>query len=333
MSRRLPPLNALRAFEAAARHMSFTRAAAELNVTQAAISHQMKALEEYLGVPLFRRLNRALRLTDAGQTLFPAVRDALDQMTGAAMRLRASEATGTLTVSTLPSFAVKWLVPRMSHFLDRHRDIDLRISAKEHLVDFARDGIDVAIRFGGGTWPGVRADWIADEALTPVCSPSLAETLRSPADLAHATLLHEDMLPLGSFPTWQHWLAEAGVEGVDASRGPRFSHTHLMLQAAMDGRGVALGQWVLIGDDLVSGRLVAPFAVRVPTGFAYYVCCPPAAAERAKVKAFREWVIAEAGAGAGAAAADSAADSTADPTADPTTACAPTTPRRAAGGG
>ena len=195
----IPSLNSLRAFEAVARNGSYRRAAAELNVTQAAISHQMKTLEEHLGVPLFRRLNRALLLTDAGQTLFPAVRDALDQMTDAAMRLRASEAGGTLTVSTLPSFAVKWLVPRMSHFLDRHRDIDLRISAKEHLVDFARDGIDVAIRFGGGAWPGVRADWIADEALTPVCSPSLAATLRSPADLAHATLLHEDMLPPVSY--------------------------------------------------------------------------------------------------------------------------------------
>ena len=199
MSRRLPPLNALRAFEAAARHLSFTRAASELNVTQAAISHQIKTLEEHLGLPLFRRLNRALMLTDEGQSLFPAVRDALDGLAEAIARLRAGETGGTLTVSTLPSFAVKWLVPRMSHFQDRHPDIDLRISAKEYLVDFTRDGIDVAIRFGRGDWPGVRAEWMADEELTPVCSPSLLPGLRSPGDLAHVTLLHEDMLPLGLF--------------------------------------------------------------------------------------------------------------------------------------
>jgi LysR family transcriptional regulator, glycine cleavage system transcriptional activator len=293
MSRRLPPLNALRAFEAAARHLSFTRAASELNVTQAAISHQVKALEHHLGVPLFRRLNRALLLTEQGQTLFPAVRDALDNLAEAAARLRARETGGTLTVSTLPSFAVKWLVPRMSHFQDRHPDIDLRISAKEYLVDFARDGIDVAIRFGRGKWPGVRVEWMADEALTPVCSPALLSELRSPGDLAHTTLLHEDMLPLPSFPTWETWLAAAGVDGVDASRGPRFSHTHLMLQAAMDCRGVALGQMLIVGDDLAAGRLMAPFSFRLPTGCGYYIVCLPAAADRPKVKAFREWVMAE----------------------------------------
>jgi LysR family transcriptional regulator, glycine cleavage system transcriptional activator len=293
MARRLPPLNALRAFEAAARHLSFTRAAAELNVTQAAISHQIKALEDHLGLPLFRRLNRALMLTDPGQTLFPAVRDALDGLAVAMERLQMREAGGTLTVSTLPSLAVKWLVPRMSRFQDRHPDIDLRISAKEHLVDFARDGIDVAIRFGRGDWPGVRADWLTDEALAPVCSPALAADLRTASDLRRATLLHEDMLPLGEFPTWRSWLAAAGADDVDADRGPRFSHTHLMLQAAMDGRGVALGQALLVQDDLATGRLVEPFGFRLPTGFGYYVCCPPAAAGRPKVKAFRDWVMQE----------------------------------------
>jgi LysR family transcriptional regulator, glycine cleavage system transcriptional activator len=293
MSRRLPPLNALRAFEAAARHLSFTRAASELNVTQAAISHQIKTLEDHLGTSLFRRLNRALMLTEAGQALFPAVRDALDGLTEATARLRAREAGGTLTVSTLPSFAVKWLVPRMSHFQDRHPGIDLRISAKEYLADFARDGIDVAIRFGRGDWPGLHVEWMADEALLPVCSPALLPDLRNLGDLAHATLLHEEMLPLGTFPTWESWLRAAGVEGVDASRGPRFSHTHLMLQAAMDGRGVALGQALIVADDLAAGRLVAPFQFRLPTGFGYFVVCPPAAADRPKIKAFREWVMAE----------------------------------------
>lgn len=293
MGRRLPPLNAVRAFEAAARHLSFTKAASELNVTQAAISHQIKTLEDHLRTPLFRRLNRALMLTEAGQSLFPAVSEALDGLAEAAARLRASEAGGTLTVSTLPSFAVKWLVPRMNRFQDRHPEIDLRISAKEYLVDFARDGIDVAIRFGRGDWPRVRAEWMADEELLPVCSPSLLPDLRSPGDLTHATLLHEEMLPLGSFPTWRHWLAAAGVEGVDASRGPRFSHTHLMLQAAIDGRGVALGQALIVADDLAAGRLVAPFPFRLPAGFGYFIVCPPAAVDRPKIKAFREWVFAE----------------------------------------
>jgi LysR family glycine cleavage system transcriptional activator len=286
-------LNALRAFEAAARHLSFTRAATELNVTQAAISHQIKSLEEHLGLPLFRRLNRALMLSEEGQTLFPAVRDALDGLAEAADRLRARETGGTLTVSTLPSFAVKWLVPRMSRFQDRHPGIDLRISAKEHLVDFARDGIDVAIRFGGGSWPGVRAEWLAEEALTPVCSPALLPRLRHPDDLAHTTLLHEDMLPLRGFPTWETWLAAAGVRNVDAHRGPRFSHTHLMLQAAMDARGVAIGLLLFADDDLAVGRLGEPLSFRLPTGFSYYLVFPPATADRPKIRAFREWVMEE----------------------------------------
>lgn len=293
MTRRLPSLNALRAFEAAARHLSFTRAAGELNVTQAAISHQIKSLEEHLGLPLFRRLNRTMMLTEEGQTLFPAVRDALDGLAEAVERLRARETGGTLTVSTLPSFAVKWLVPRMSRFQDRHPDIDLRISAKEQLADFARDGIDVAVRFGNGTWPGVRAEWLADESLTPVCSPALLPSLQHPSDLAHATLLHEDMLPLRDFPTWKTWLSAAGVTGADPTRGPRFSHTHLMLQAAMDGRGVAIGQLLIVGGDLAAGRLVEPFNFRLPTGFSYYLVYPPALAERPKVLAFRRWVTSE----------------------------------------
>jgi LysR family glycine cleavage system transcriptional activator len=264
-----------------------------LNVTQAAISHQIKTLEDHLRTPLFRRLNRALMLTSAGQSLFPAVREALDGLAEAAARLRAREASGTLTVSTLPSFAVKWLVPRMSRFQDRHPGIDLRISAKEYLVDFARDDIDVAIRFGRGNWPAVHAEWMLNEELLPVCSPALLPDLRSPGGLANATLLHEEMLPLKPFPTWENWLAAAGVEGLDASRGPRFSHTHLMLQAAMDGRGVALGQALIVSDDLAAGRLVAPFQFRLPTGFGYFIVCPQAAVDRPKVKAFREWVLAE----------------------------------------
>ncbi len=293
MSRRLPSLNALRAFEAAARHLSFTRAADELNVTQAAVSHQIKALEEQLGITLFRRLNRALLLTDEGQMLFPGVRDALDSLAEATQRVKAHEAGGPLTVSTLPSFAAKWLVPRMSRFQDCHPEIELRIAAAERLVDFTRDNVDVAIRFGDGGWPGVHAELVAEEAGTPVCSPALLDRLREPRDLAAFTLLHEEMLPLEPFPSWATWLEAAGVTDIDATRGPRFSHTHMMLQAAMDGQGVALSGSLLVDDDIAAGRLVAPFDLKLPSGFAYYLVCPAAAADRPKIKAFWRWVVEE----------------------------------------
>jgi len=292
MTRRLPPLNALRAFEAAARHMSFSRAAEELHITQAAISHQVKGLEEHLGMTLFRWLNRALMLTDEGQALFPAVRDSLDVLSAAVDSLKARDAGGPLTVSALPSFAAKWIVPRMMRFQERHPEIELRITAAEKLVDFARDNVDIAVRFGGGQWPGVALDHILDEDATPVCSPAIAAGLKDPADLAHHTLLHESMHPL-LVPGWADWLNVAGVTGIDASKGPMFSHTHMMLQAAIDGQGVALGGRVLISDDLAAGRLVAPFDVWLPSGSAYYVAYPPPAADRPKIKAFRDWVMDE----------------------------------------
>lgn len=295
MTRRLPPLNGLRVFEAAARHMSFTRAAEELNVTQAAVSHQIKALEEQVGLPLFRRLNRALILTEEGQALLPAVRAALDGIAEALGRLNARTVTGALTVSVLPSFAVKWLVPRMSRFQDLHPDIDLRITAADRLVDFGRDAVDVAVRFGAGSWPGLRADFVVEEFVAPVCAPALAARLHSPADLARMTLLHEEMAPLPGFPVWPTWLRAAGIRDMsDAEeRGPRFSHTHIMLQAAVDGRGVALAQMLFAAEDIAEGRLVAPFELRLATGYAYYVVCLNAAADRPKIRAFRDWVIAE----------------------------------------
>ncbi len=294
MTPRLPPLNALRSFEAAARHLSFTRAAEELHVTQAAISHQIKALEDDLGLPLFRRLNRALLLTDEGQTLYPAVRDAFQLIADAAARLKGRERTGTLTVSTLPSFAVKWLVPRISRFQDRNPDIDLRIAANERIADLVRDGIDVSIRFGAGAWTGVRCEKLVDESITPVCSPALLPQIGSPGDLAHLTLLHEEMLPLPGFPNWSDWLAAAGLaDVVDAGRGIRFSHTHMMLQAAIDGRGVALGLSILAADDVAAGRLAAPFDLVLPSGYAYYLVMPPAAVDRPKIRAFRDWMLAE----------------------------------------
>jgi len=293
LARRLPPLNALRAFEAAARHLSFTRAADELSVTQAAVSHQVKTLEEQIGLPLFRRLSRGLILTDEGQALFPAVRNAFDTVAEAVDRLHARTGGGALTVSVLPSFAVKWLVPRMSRFQDRHPDIDLRITAADRLVDFSRDAVDVAVRFGAGDWPGLRCDFVVDEYVTPVCAPALAAKLEEPGDLEQMTLLHEEMAPLADFPVWATWLEAAGAGGVPHDKGARFSHTHIMLQAAIDGRGVALAQWLFAADDIAEGRLVAPFPLRLATGYAYYVVCLAAAADRPKIRAFREWVMAE----------------------------------------
>ncbi len=292
MARRLPPLNALRAFEAAARHLSFTRAAEELNVTQAAISHQVKGLEERLGIIFFRRLNRALLLTDAGQAYLPAVRDAFDRLAEATGRLKALDRAGVLTVSVLPSFAAKWLVPRLGRFSQAHRDIDIHIAPSDHLTDFAREDVDVAIRYGKGEWPGLRADRLLTEEFFPVCSPDILKgrhRLRTPAGLRHHTLLHGDMRI-----DWRMWLMAAGVEGVDETRGPTFTDSSMVIQAAVEGQGVALGRSALAAADLAAGRLVKPFDISLPATVAYYVVCPAATAEYPKIAAFRDWVIAEA---------------------------------------
>ncbi len=297
MSRRLPPLNALRAFEAAARHLSFTKAAEELYVTQAAISHQVKALEAALGVQLFRRLNRRLMLTDTGQLYLPALTEAFDGIDAATGRLRADEAAGLLTVSVANSLAAKWLLPRLPRFRERHPDIDVEVSALDRLVDFSRDNVDMGIRFGLGRYPGLRVDLLMEDTVFPVCSPGLLAgppRLGEPADLKRHTLLHDDVGP-GEMPDWHDWLAAAKVAGVNAERGPRYSHSSLVLQAAIDGQGVALGRDSLVALDLEAGRLVRPFGPALRTNFASYVVSPVATAERPKIKAFRDWLFEEAG--------------------------------------
>ena len=294
MTRRLPPLSALRAFEAAARHLSFTRAAGELHVTQTAISHQIRGLEELLGVKLFRRLPRGLVLTEEAQRYLPAVRDAFDRIDAATEQLAAVSASGTLTVSVLPSFAAKWLVPRLGRFRVVHPEIDLRISTSSHLVDFAREDVDVGIRMGRGNYPGLRVDRLFGEALMPVGAPALLEgnhPLRQPADLRHHVLLHED-----DYTGWQLWLELAEVEGVDAQRGPIFTDGAIVVQAAAEGQGVALARSALAAGDLAAGRLVQPFAVSIPYELAYYLVCPEATADRPKIRRFREWLLAEAAA-------------------------------------
>ncbi len=292
-SRRLPPLNGLRAFEAAARHLSFKAAAGELSVTQAAVSHQVRGLEDWLGHKLFERRVRAVDLTTAGAELLPAVSAALDGMNAAVERLlRPEDDDGALTVSAIATFAAKWLVPRLADFQELHPEIDVRLTTSTNLVDFERDGVDVALRYGLGQWPGVRAERLLREDIFPVCSPALAEgdyPLRTPADLANHTLLHVVQMR----DDWRVWLTAAGQTDIDPTRGPRFDLSLTAIQAAVDGMGVALGHSNLVEADLKAGRLVAPFTLNIPVEAAYYVVAPPTGWDTPKVKAFREWLAAE----------------------------------------
>jgi len=292
MSRFLPPLGTLRAFEAAARHLSFTRAAEELSVTQAAISHQIRALEERLGVTLFKRQNRNLLLTDAGQAYLPSVREAFEALERATERLVKHDSQGALMASVLPSFAAKWLVPRLGRFRDQHPEIDVRLSTDHNLVDFARTEFDVAIRYAQGAQSGLEAVKLMTEDVFPVCSPRLLRgprPLKKPADLQYHTLLHDDFRV-----DWRLWLMAAGVKGVDPTRGPTFTDSGMVLQAAAEGQGVALARSVLASEDLASGRLVKPFDVSLPADWAYYLVYPPASRDSPKIVAFRDWLRKEA---------------------------------------
>ncbi len=237
MSRRLPPLKSLRAFESAARHLSFTRAADELFVTQAAVSHQIKSLEEFLGVPLFVRKNRKLLLTDEGQSYWPKIRDIFEILTSATDQIKAQGASGALTVSVVPTFATVWLVPRLSRFNQMYPDIEVRLKASDDVVDFVREDVDIAIYYDTGDYPGMHSVTLLTEQLTPLCSPALLEgerPLRSPEDLKHHTLLHD-----GSTSDWRRWLKYAGVKGINLHQGPVFSHTSMVQQAAIYGQGIA----------------------------------------------------------------------------------------------
>ena len=291
MARRLPPLNALRAFEAGARHLSFTKAAEELYVTQAAVSHQIKLLEQDLGVALFRRMTRKLALTAEGRTLQGVAGAALDAIAEAAEALRAGAAGGTLTLSLTPSFGAQWLSQRIGRFWTAHPEIDLRLQHSIHLVDFARDDVDAAVRWGNGVWPGVEAVYLMRAGIVPVCSPALCEgppALNVPDDLRHHTLLHER-----DYVEWAQWLAVAGARQVEARRGPIIDNSTVLLQAAIDGQGVALSSEAIIRADLEAGRLVKPFDVDLDADNAYYLVAPPRAFERPNVQAFRDFLLAE----------------------------------------
>jgi LysR family glycine cleavage system transcriptional activator len=291
MSRRLPSLNALKAFEAAARHQSFTKAADELCVTQGAVSHQVKALETDLGLRLFRREHQRLVLTDGGQMYFGVVRNSLDSLAAGTERLLQEQNDAVLTVTTSPNFASKWLVDRLSRFSADHPEIDLRISASLRHVDFTRDDFDLAIRHGEGRWPGLHVTRLCEEELFPVCSPDLLKgknALRRAAELRRLTLLHLD-----DKNDWVKWLDAAGL-GRDAPvKGPVFNQASMVIDAAVDGQGVALARSALVSRNLVSGRLVRPFELALKVDYAYWIVCPTPNASLAKVSAFREWLLSE----------------------------------------
>ncbi len=292
MLKQLPPLNSLRAFEAAARHLSFTKGAAELNVTQGAVSHQVKALEERLGFKLFLRRRQGLLLTEAGRACQLFVRDAFDRLGAGFDALYEKDDAGILTVSVSPNFASKWLVSRIGKFSEAFPGIDLRISASLQHIDFSREDVDLAVRHGEGRWPDLHAVCLTEETLFPMCSPALMEgphPLSRRENLAHHPLIHLD-----NREDWLKWLNAAGVDGLDSSKGAVFNQASLALDAAAGRQGVVLGRSALAASDLLAGRLVRPFGPSLPVGYAYYIVCPKPTAERSKIRAFRDWLLAEA---------------------------------------
>jgi LysR family transcriptional regulator, glycine cleavage system transcriptional activator len=297
--RRLPPLNALRAFEAAARHLNFSRAADELAVTPGAVSQQIQNLEDYVGAALFKRTPKGLLLTDAAQTALPALREAFDRLAEAASMMTAGVDGRRLTVSVAPSFAAKWLMPRLGRFEEAHPQVDVWLSAGMELVDFASGEVDLAIRYGTGRYPGLEVHRLMGETVAPAVSPDiLAEhPLLTPADLARHVLLHDgspDADP--SCPDWPMWLAARGIKGVDGQRGPRFNQSSLVIEGAVAGRGVALAKRALAQADLDAGRLVMPLQDATQVDFAYFAVHPKVKGRLPQVKAFVAWLIEEAAA-------------------------------------
>ena len=289
MANRLPPLNALRAFEASARQLSFTRAAEELFVTQAAISHQIKALEDNLGIKLFMRKNRALLLTEEGQSYYLDIKDVFNSLHEATERLLARGAKGAITVSLQPSFAIQWLVPRLNTFNLLHPDIDVRIKAVDQPENSLTEDVDIAIYYGRGRWSGIHADQLHTEYLIPVCSPILMtgkKPLNKIEDLEKHTLLHDT-----SRRDWKRWFKHVDVRGANVNHGPIFSHSAMVVQAAIHGQGVALAHSVLAKPDIDAGRLVCPFNEVLVSKNSYYIVCREQQLELGKISAFREWVL------------------------------------------
>ena len=307
---RLPPLNALRVFEAAARHLSFKEAASELSITQAAVSHQIKSLEDYLGVELFRRAGRGVQLTEAARACLPRLREGFDSLAAAVEMIRERGAETELLITAPPVFTARWLMPRLADFARRAPKVELRVFASSKMVDagaldspalvsgldLREDASGVEIHLGGGHYPGYRADRLFGVTMTAVANPDLVKgepPIKHPADLARHTLLHDDAMELvAGGNAWQRWLANAGVaDRVDPSHGPRFSSNILSLEAASQKLGVALALKPLVDSDLKSGRLCAPFVTEWRPQSAYYLVCPEVIAERPAVAAFRQWLL------------------------------------------
>ena len=293
MSKRLPPLNALRVFDSAARHLSFTKAAEELFVTQAAVSHQIKTLEEFLGLKLFRRRNRSLLLTEEGQSYYLDIKEIFSSINEATRKLLARSAIGALTVSLSPSFAIQWLVPRLSGFNQAYPGIDVRIQAVDREEDKLADDVDVAIFYGRGNWTGLRTDRLYAEYLIPVCAPSLLtgeKPLKTPSDLIYHTLLHDT-----SRRDWQAYVRQLEIQNqINVQQGPIFSHSSMVIQAAVHGQGVALVNNVMARSEIESGRLVRPFQDVLVSKNAFYLVCQDSQAELGKIAAFRQWILSQA---------------------------------------
>src|SRR6266568_2542818 len=291
MRQRLPPLNALKVFEAAARHESLTRAAEELSVTQGAVSRQVKALEQELGLKLFNRERQRLTLTEAGRGYLGVVGDALDRIAVGTERLLQRQASGALTLSTSPDFAAKWLVHRLGRFAEAHPDIDLRVSATMHHVDFAREEVDLAVRHGDGNWAGLGVVRLCSEQLFPVCAPKLVSgrnRVTGASDLLKFPLLHLD-----DWKTWSRWFEAAGVTD-PVAHGPVINRASMLIDAAVDGQGVALARTALAAWDLINGRLVRPIDVSLRMSNTYWIVCPKAISSVPKIATFRDWLLAEA---------------------------------------
>lgn len=290
MPHQIPPLPWLRAFEASARHLSFTNAAAELNLTQAAISKQVKLLEHYLREPLFERLPRSLMLTKAGAAYLPKVNDAFERLTAGTLEVFGGQRKGILSLRCSVGFAVTWLAARLPRFLQDHPKIQVRIVSSVWAEEYDAETFDLDIRYGFGTWPGFLADRLTDEKLVPLCLPQIAARLSNPQDLSHERLLHV----LGYQEGWATWLAAAGASVVDAGKGLWFDTTHMALEVAAHGGGVALGRSSMIARELASGRLVRPFDLELPVEEGFFLTAPEKGARHPDAALFRAWVLAEA---------------------------------------
>lgn len=295
-------LNALRAFEASARHGSFSLAAAELNVTPAAVGQLVRTLERWLGAPLFLRSSRGrarLVATEAAARALPDIRAGFDRLSSGLERLKEGGTHGVLTVTVSPAFAAKWLLPRIERFHAICPELDVRLDTSLKPVDFVAQQIDIGVRYGGGSWPGLAAEKLMEEEVYPVCSPRLLQgraRLRTPVDLAGQTLIHDlSMEGHPGFPTWSTWLSAAGTRGVPARRGLKINNAAAVLQAAIEAQGVALARSVMAADDIAAGRLVRLFGdIRLPSPLAYHVVYRPECAELPRLVAFRNWLLAEA---------------------------------------